>query len=136
MTATLAALHTLHPHLEHRERHALTSLGVDLEQPGIMLELQWDTSWLGVDTAPDTNIPVQWFATYHLTEQRETGWGRRHIEHGPDVDETSTEHQTSGLLTQLGEKLREITALDNLDPAQGVTVEINGWALHVAGLLA
>lgn len=137
MTTTLSeSILNRHPHLEHRERHALTTLGIDLTQRGILLELQWDTSWLSVDNAPGSTVPVQWFITYHVVERVQQNYGLAALEYGPDYDERSTEQEASGLLTDLAAKLKEILEMDCLDADQSVRVEINGWALHVAGLLS
>ncbi|MHD0300145.1 hypothetical protein RCF19_30015 [Rhodococcus qingshengii] len=127
-----------HPQLDHKERAALETLGVPLDDPNLTIEISWDDSWRTIGTSPGTKKPIAWTLDVPCTVNEIRGmWGVKAIEYGPDEVATTITYENVGdSLGCLAENLSRYLAFDNLDTDAGITLNICGWALWAGGHLA
>lgn len=127
-----------HPQLDHKERAALESLGVPLDDPNLTITITWDGSWRTIGTS-DYRIPHQWTADVpFLIYDDEPAFGIYALEHGPrSLTATVTTQEDFGTLDELEEWFGRIPSeYGTIDPNTGITLNICGWALWAAGHLA
>ena len=126
-----------HPQLDHKERAALETLGVPLDDPNLTIEISWDKSWRNVGQAPDSDLPIQWSATYGITMTINPPIFSGHaFEHGPEPVTETMQFEDEGTLTSLAATLSKILNAEGLDDNECVDLNICGWALWAAGHLA
>ncbi|MBX9150054.1 hypothetical protein [Rhodococcus qingshengii] len=128
-----------HPQLDHKERAALESLGVPLDDPNLTITITWDDSWRTIGTGFLTNIPHQWTADVtFLVNEGEANFGLDALENGPrDSTPTVYTEDVQGTLCDLAHWFTRIPVeYGPIDTDTGITLNICGWALWAAGHLA
>ena len=128
-----------HPQLDQKERAALESLGVPLDDSGLTIEITRGDEWFDATPAHDeTNLPIQWTASIPILASEPLGrWSHYALEHGPDEATSVVMFNDSGALDDLHSWFDQLdTEWPNIHTDTGVTLNICGWALWAAGHLA
>ena len=129
-----------HPHLDHTERAALDAIGIDLNRPGITIQITWDDKWRHI--APVRTLaaphpqPVQWVSEWTETcTHLVAPMSRYALEYGPDERTHTTAEESAGRLDDITDHIAYVLNLPGFDTNTGLTIEVCGWSLREEGHL-